>query len=127
MSVIGEWELFLFEHCIEKKLNGNELKFSKSLNQIQSNTQVLILNQDLTFIMQSINKKFDLHSVYQGQYSLSSNRLSLISQNFSTEEFELLQVNSRILRLEQKLYTSNLIKCLKNNESHIYRFGFVKI
>lgn len=126
MSVFGKWKLILFEHWIKEELLVNKLVFSKRLNQFQSNYQTLILNHDFTFSLQCYNKNVNLKSQSQGNFSLIKNQLNLIHYDSSNEQFELLFVNRRILRLEQKFCILNSKRCLKNCECQFYRFGFVK-
>jgi hypothetical protein len=127
MSVVGAWKLVLFEHWIKKKLVENELKFSKRLNQFDSNRQLLILNKDFTFIVQSTNKIFSLNSIYQGKFILENNCLILISEESDIEEFELMHVTNRILTLEQKFKLPFEIPNKRDSRSHFFKFGFVKI
>jgi len=127
MSVVGAWKLVLFEHWIKKKLVENELKFSKRLNQFDSNRQLLILNKDFTFIVQSTNKIFGLNSIYQGKFILENNCLILISEESDIEEFELMHVTNRILTLEQKFKLPFDMQSYDDSVSHFFRFGFLKL
>ncbi len=127
MSVVAAWKLVLFEHWIKKKLVENELKFSKRLNQFDSNRQLLILNKDFTFVVQSTNKIFNLNSIYQGKFILENNCLILISGESDFEKFQLLHVTNRILTLEQKFKFPTEISSKNDPESHFFKFGFVKI
>jgi hypothetical protein len=127
MCLIGVWELILFEHWVKNKSVENELKFSKRLNEFQSNSQLLILNQDYTFIIESTNKKFNLNSVYQGKYVLVNNCLILISARSDFEEFELMHVTNHDLELEQKFKLPFDMQSYDDSVSHFFRFGFVKV
>jgi hypothetical protein len=127
MCLIGVWELILFEHWVKNKLLENELKFSKRLNEFQSNSQLLILNQDYTFIIESTNKKFNLNSVYQGKYVLANNSLILSSVKSDSEEFELKRLTNNVLELEQKFKLPFDMQSYDDSVSHFFRFGFVKV